>query len=72
MSATVITYDSPFDFCPQLPTVYPNYVSASCVANKLNSDDATLELGWSYTIVNYMGGFAVMVIDEDGHSLGKL
>jgi hypothetical protein len=53
-------------------TVHATYASASRLANRLNDDDATLESGWSYSVVEYRGGYAVEVIDDDNEVVGKL
>lgn len=56
----------------QTATCYPTYACAAHVAKVLNGDDATLDGGWSYPVVEHLNGWAVGVVDEDGHFLGKL
>jgi hypothetical protein len=69
MSQTIFDFNSDK---PERATVYPTYQIAAHVSNALNSDDTTLECGWSYTVVEYAGGWAIGVVDEDGIFLGGL
>ena len=67
-----VTYTTPFEFVPEKATVYPVFWVAAKVAKALNEDESTLECGWSYPVVEYMGGWAVGVVDDDGEFLGRL
>lgn len=72
MDQITITYTSPFDFVPEKATVYPAYWVAAKVAKALNDDEATMDSGWSYPVVEYLGGWSVGVVDDDGEFLGRL